>query len=73
HQPSTPYHHQQQPQMSTPQAVYPPIYFPIQANMPYLPMTGTYLVPQGGPPQQLQPSFYPTFYSHSGTHQAAGQ
>lgn len=33
-QPSTPYHHQQQQQpMSAPHAVYPPIFFPVQANV----------------------------------------
>ncbi|CAF2865680.1 unnamed protein product [Rotaria sp. Silwood2] len=75
-QSSTPFHHhhhhQQQP-MSTPQAVYPPIFFPVQANMPFLPMTGTYLVPQAAPPPQLPPSFYPTFYTHGANHQTGGQ
>ncbi|CAF1319980.1 unnamed protein product [Rotaria sordida] len=71
HQSSTPFHHQQ---ISTPQAVYPPIFFPIQANMPFLPMTGTYLVPQAAPPPQLPPPpFYPTFYTHNGNHQTGGQ
>ncbi|CAF0842564.1 unnamed protein product [Adineta steineri] len=70
-QPSTPYnqHHQQQQHMSVPQQVYPPIYYPFQANMPFLPMHGTYLLPQAAPPPQLPPSFYPTFY----THQTGGQ
>jgi len=66
HQPSTPYHQHHQP-FSAPQHVYPPIFFPVQANMPFLPMTGTYLVPQGAPPPQLPPSFYPAFYTHQTT------
>ncbi|UJR15128.1 hypothetical protein I4U23_002093 [Adineta vaga] len=73
-QPSTPFNQQQQQQqpMSVPQQVYPPIFFPVQTNMPFVPMTGTYLVPQGAPPPQLPPSFYPTFYTHgAATHQHA--
>jgi RNA recognition motif-containing protein len=70
-QPSTPYHQQG---LSAPQPVYPPIFLPLhQANMPFLPMTGTYLVPQGAPPPQLPPSFYPAFYTHGTTHQTGGQ
>ncbi|CAF1583954.1 unnamed protein product [Rotaria sp. Silwood1] len=77
-QSSTPYHHhhhhQQQP-MSTPHAVYPPIFVPVQANMPFVPMAGTYIIPQGPTPPhhpQLPPSFYPTFYTQTPTHQPNG-
>jgi hypothetical protein len=34
-QSSTPFRHQQQQAMSTPQHVYPPIFFPVQANVNY--------------------------------------
>jgi len=39
HQPSTPFHQQQQQQqqqMSAPQPVYPPLFFPVQANVDHL-------------------------------------
>jgi hypothetical protein len=68
-QSSTPYHQQQQ-QLSAPQPVYSPMFFPVQANvcyfndlyfefnsffqMPFLPMSGTYLVPQGAPPPVIK-------------------
>ncbi|CAF0990225.1 unnamed protein product [Adineta ricciae] len=71
-QPSTPFNQQQQP-MSVPQQIYPPLFFPVQANMPFVPMAGTYLVPQGAPPPQLPPSFYPTFYTHGTAHQTGAQ
>ncbi|CAF1565405.1 unnamed protein product [Rotaria sp. Silwood1] len=72
---STPFHQQQQQPISTSQTVYPPLFFPVQTNMPFLPMTGTYLVPQTAslPPQQLSSSFYPTFYTHGTSHQTGGQ
>ncbi|UJR31558.1 hypothetical protein I4U23_019045 [Adineta vaga] len=78
-QPSTPYHHhhhQQQQSMSAPHPVYPPIFFPVQANMPFVPMAGTYIIPQGPSSphhSQLPPSFYPTFYTQNGAHQGGGQ
>ncbi|CAF1043781.1 unnamed protein product [Adineta ricciae] len=79
-QPSTPYHQQQQQQqqqqqISAPHPVYPPIFFPVQANMPFMPMAGTYIIPQGPTSPhhpQLPPSFYPTFYTQNGNHQAGG-
>jgi RNA recognition motif-containing protein len=76
-QPSTPYHYQQQQQsLSTPHCVYPPIFFPMQANMPFVQMNGTYIIPQGLSPShhpQLPPSFYPTFYTQGANHQSGGQ
>jgi len=75
-QPSTPYRHHQQQPMSAHHPVYSPIFFPVQANMPFVPMAGTYIIPQGPTPPhhpQLPPSFYPTFYTQNGTHQAGGQ
>jgi hypothetical protein len=72
-QPSTPYH-QQQP-MSAPHPLYSPIFFPLQANMPFVPMAGTYIIPQGPSPShhpQLPPSFYTAFYTQNGNPQAGG-
>lgn len=70
-QPSTPYH---QP-MSAPHPFYSPIFLPVQANMPFVPMAGTYIIPPGATPShaQLPPSFYPTFYTQNGTPQTGGQ
>ncbi|CAF0908625.1 unnamed protein product [Adineta steineri] len=82
-QPSTPYHQhqqqqqqQQQQQMSAVHPVYPQMFFPMQANMPFMPMAGTYIIPQGPTSPhhpQLPPSFYPTFYTQNGAHQSGGQ
>ncbi|CAF0997541.1 unnamed protein product [Rotaria sordida] len=69
---STPYRQQL---LSTPHTVYPPIFFPVQTNMPFVPMAGTYMIPQGPTPPhhpQLPPSFYPTFYTQTPTHQPNG-
>jgi RNA recognition motif-containing protein len=74
-QQSTPYHYQQQ-QMSASHPMYPPIFFPMQANMPFVSMAGTYIIPQGPSPSHhphLPPSFYPTFYTQNGTHPSGGQ
>ncbi|CAF1241782.1 unnamed protein product [Rotaria magnacalcarata] len=70
-QPSTPY----QQHLSAHHGVYPPIFVPVQANMPFVPMTGTYILPQGPTTPhhpQLPPSFYPTFYAQSPTHHPNG-
>ncbi|CAF5129009.1 unnamed protein product [Rotaria magnacalcarata] len=43
--------------------------------MPFVPMTGTYILPQGPTTPhhpQLPPSFYPTFYAQSPTHHPNG-